>query len=284
MSTLELHQLDTRHSGLRICDPGRRARLEASLSVEPQHTPIVVVPAGEGRFVVIDGYLRIEALRRLGRDTVDAVVLELGEAEALVLRHRMGAQRRSALEDGWLVATLLELGKSPRDVANELGKSTSWVSRRLALVEVLPEAAVDAVRRGRVGAHAAEKVLVPLARANAAHCTRLVAEMGRPTDRQIEAFWKAYRAAKPEGRERLVANPELAWRVEEATSPPPEERAVTLALEAVSGVCGRARKTVRERHVASPLRDEVRSAWTEAKLAFEGLGRALSEEGVDAGS
>jgi ParB family chromosome partitioning protein len=71
---LEFHQLRMRYSGLRILLPGYEARLTASLASEGQLHPVLVVeervesgaPPG---YVLIDGYRRVRALQRLGRDT-----------------------------------------------------------------------------------------------------------------------------------------------------------------------------------------------------------------------
>ena len=110
MPSLDLHLLDTRYRDLRVTDSNRQARLVAGITAEGQRTPILVVPCEGGRFVVIDGYARIEALEALGRDTVDAVVLELGESEAWVLGHRLEtSRRRTALEEGWLLCVLIEV-------------------------------------------------------------------------------------------------------------------------------------------------------------------------------
>ena len=106
---LEFHQLDRGGEHLRVRRPDRQRRLLASLAATGQQTPIVVVAmAGEpGRYLVIDGYQRVAALEQLGRDTVEAVVWPLSEAEALVLDRslRMG-ERETALEEGWLLAEL----------------------------------------------------------------------------------------------------------------------------------------------------------------------------------
>ena len=54
---------------------------------------MVVASADEpNRYVVIDGYKRIAALEQLHRDTVEAVLWPMSEAEALVLERslRMG--------------------------------------------------------------------------------------------------------------------------------------------------------------------------------------------------
>ena len=88
---LEFHQLDRRYEHLRSRDrPGQR-RLLASLAASGQQTPIVVVVASDkpDRYQVIDGYKRIAALEQLGRDTVEAVVWDMSESDALVLDRSM---------------------------------------------------------------------------------------------------------------------------------------------------------------------------------------------------
>src|SRR5208283_2136201 len=106
---LEFHQLDRRGEHLRVRRPERQRRLLASLAAAGQQTPIIVVAvAGQpDRYLVIDGYQRIAALEQLGRDTVEALVWLLGEADALVLdRSLRMTERATALEEGWLLAEL----------------------------------------------------------------------------------------------------------------------------------------------------------------------------------
>src|ERR1017187_9323471 len=108
---LEFHQLDRRWEHLRVRHPARQRRLLASLADAGQQTPIVVVSAAgpPNRDLVIDGYKRLAALEQLGRDTVEAVVWPMGEAEALLLdRSLRFSERESALEQGWL---LQEMGQ-----------------------------------------------------------------------------------------------------------------------------------------------------------------------------
>jgi hypothetical protein len=52
------------------------------------------------------------------------------------------------------------------ELARRFDRSVSWVSRRLALVEVLPEAIQQQVREGQILAQVALKFLVPVARQN----------------------------------------------------------------------------------------------------------------------
>src|SRR5258705_3118073 len=176
---LEFHQLDRRWEHLRVRHPRRQRRLLASLADSGQQTPIVVV-AAEGqadRFVVIDGYKRIAALEQLGRDTVEAVVWPMSEASAVLLDRSLRlSEHETALEVGWLLAELEQrFGYSLEELARRFDRSVSWVSRRLALVELLPEAIQQQVREGAIAAEVAMKYLVPMARVNAEDCARMAA-------------------------------------------------------------------------------------------------------------
>src|SRR5437764_1860747 len=176
---LEFHQLDRRWEHLRVRHPARQRRLLASLAESGQQTPVVVVEA-EGvadRYVVIYGYKRIAALEQLGRDTVEAVVWPMNEAAAVLLERSLRlSEHETALEVGWLLAELEQrFGYGLEELARRFDRSVSWVSRRLALVEVLPETIQQLVREGKVGAHVAMKFLVPAARIDLEDCERLAA-------------------------------------------------------------------------------------------------------------
>jgi len=105
---LEFHQLEQRLEHLRVRRPERQRRLLASLAASGQQTPIVVVAAEQSdRYLVIDGYQRIAALKQLGQDTVEAVVWSLSEVEALLLDRSMrSGDHETALEEGWLLVEL----------------------------------------------------------------------------------------------------------------------------------------------------------------------------------
>lgn len=293
---LELHQMDRRFEALRIADAAQEARLAASLATDGQHHPVLVVEDSAGRYVLIDGYRRVRALERLGRDTVTALVLSCDETTALILGHRLARGRRhEALEEGWLLHELIELrGVSARQVATELGRTPSWVSRRLALAKALPASVQQRVRTGAVGAHAAAKYLVPLARANSAHCERLAAGISteRLTTRQVAVLYTAWRAGDATQRERIVDAPMLYLRAHAAVTLPMEiakDAPVTRLLrdlEMLAGACWRTRTRMREVHAGSPdlpARDRFCVSWKHARSAFETL-TATMEETLNAGS
>src|ERR1700690_701070 len=212
---LEFHQLDRRWEPLRVRRPHRQRRLVASLAESGQQTPIVVVlsPDHRDRYLVIDGHKRVAALQQLGRDTVEAVVWPMGEAEALLLdRSLRFSEHETALEQGWLLAEMEQrFGYGLDELARRFDRSVSWVSRRLALVELLPEAIQQQVREGKLAAQVAMKYLVPVARVNADDCTRMAAACvaHHCNTRQAGQLYTAWRKGTRGVRERILAEPEL---------------------------------------------------------------------------
>jgi ParB family chromosome partitioning protein len=79
------------------------------------------------------------------------------------------SEQETALEQGWLLQELEQRFRYRR----RFDRSTSWVSRRLALVEQLPATVRQRVRAGEIAAHVAMRYLVPVARANASECLRM---------------------------------------------------------------------------------------------------------------
>jgi ParB/RepB/Spo0J family partition protein len=287
---LEFHQLSLRYEALRIAEPARQARMTASIAELGQQSPVLVVGT-EPPWVLIDGYCRVRALTALGRDAVEALVLDLAEPEALLLAHRLDLSRpRSALEQGWFVRELHRThGISLADLARRSSHSVSWLSRRLALVEALPDPIQARVRAGQLPPHAAMKVLVPLARANAGHAERLASSAAKLPERlsvrQWEALYAAYRSAAPEVRVRIVEHPGLFLRVAEERPRPddprtPPEEAFGADLEALCAISRRARRRLRTLPPAT-LTPELVAAleptWASARADFSALERLVTE-------
>jgi len=280
---VELWQLDLEYSGLRIVEAGRQARLLSSLAEHGQQQPVLVVREGE-RYVLIDGYGRVSALGRLDRDTVDAVVLDMPRPQALALCLRLERGRvRSAIEEAWVIRELMR-EHAQREVACLLGRSASWVSRRLALIQKLPGSVEDAVRRGVVPAQAAMKYLVPLARANRAQCEHLVAALGggRTSVRQLAVIYAGWRAGSATQRQRIAEQPLLYLEVEQkavdsqgeaAMIDPGEqrERGLVRDLQSLSGISRRVRQSLGERDKQMPWPAALRLAWQQAQASFAAL-------------
>jgi ParB family transcriptional regulator, chromosome partitioning protein len=295
---LEFHQLDLRYEALRSRSPAREQRLLASLAAVGQTTPIVVVTATAAAeasgHVVIDGYKRVRLLRTLRRDTVTATAWDLGEVEALVLERAMRAgEADSALEQGWLLRELRDrfhLGGAA--LAERVGRTESWVSRRLALVAELPEPVQAYVRAGAIGAHAAMKCLVPLARANPADAARLadvVAPLS-PSSRQMAVLYAAWTSASRAGRELLLKDPALVLRSHEETRRTRARKGTGAEqligeLGAIGALAGKAYQRARRGAIGDAIaveRDEIKQTLEQTRREVARLLQHLDKELDDA--
>jgi len=246
---LEFHQLDRRWEHLRVRHPARQRRLLASLAECGQQTPIVVV-AAEGqadRYVVIDGYKRIAALEQLGRDTVDAVVWPMSEAAAVLLDRSLRlSEHETALEVGWLLQELEQrFAYGLDELARRFDRSVSWVSRRLALVELLPEAIQQQVREGKIAAQAAMKFLVPVARQSLEACQRMAAIFAEHhcDTREAGQLYAAWRQGSAPIRQRILEDPALFFKTQRQEKLPAGPAAELIRdLEMATAIVNRAHR------------------------------------------
>jgi ParB/RepB/Spo0J family partition protein len=244
---LEFHQLDRRWEHLRVRYPARQRRLLASLAEVGQQTPIVVVAAEAmgDRYVVIDGYKRIAALEQLGRDRVEAVVWPMSEAAAVLLDRSLRlSEHETALEVGWLLAELEQrFGYSIDELARRFDRSVSWVSRRLALVELLPEAIQQQVREGKIAAQVAMKFLVPVARQSIEDCQRMAAILVQHhcETREAGQLYDAWRKGSPAVRKRILSAPDLFFKAQRQEAKPSASTAAEVLrdLEMVAAIVNR---------------------------------------------
>lgn len=291
---LELGQLDLRYERLRTRNAARERRLLAAIAEVGQQTPIVVV-ADAPRWVVVDGYKRVRAVRRLGQDTVRVIAWEIAEADALLLERVLRAgELGSALEQGWLLRELeSRFGLGREELARRFDRTASWVSRRLALVSELPVKIQEHVRTGAIGAHAAMKYMVPLARANEGDCTRLgdAISKERVTSRQMGELYAAYMSAAPAGREMVVTQPlvVLRARAEAARDREGEKRPVDVLL-ADLGIIGSVARRASSRVSRGSLDDadpetraQAHRACNDAHAEVEALKRRCDKEMAHAG-
>jgi ParB-like chromosome segregation protein Spo0J len=184
-----------------------------SLEKWGQLRPVSVVPGTAACHVLVDGYLRVEALRRCGKDMVLAEVWVCGEMEALLAVLMREQERRwEALEEASLIRELHERHELSQDrIARLLGKDKSWVCRRLSLLCALPDEILEAVRIGHLSPWAAGRVLAPLSRANPEHAKALTRTLSQEhlSTRDLEEFFRHYQKAHRRQREKMVLDPVL---------------------------------------------------------------------------
>jgi ParB family transcriptional regulator, chromosome partitioning protein len=275
---VELHQLTLRYEHLRKRHPLQERALLTSLAEIGQQVPMVVI--GEAaRFVLIDGYKRVRALRRLGRDTARVTRWQIEEVDALLLERGLRQGSEDALDQAWLLAELQErFGWSLEELARGFEHSKSWVSERLALIQTLPLSIQEQVRVGGLSAHAAMKYLVPLARTDAQAAQQLAAAIAplKPTSRQIGALYQGWQCGTARTRELILASPQIYLQAQSSQTPAPPSATQRFLqdLGALSGVARRAHRALQGgllQQLLESERLEVKEAFTRVNADLQRL-------------
>ncbi len=149
---IEIVHLDLSYSEIRIQNPKAIIRMADALANHGQIMPIMVVAQETLRYTLIDGYLRVAAASRLGKDTLSAHIFNGDEKQALChVLVKSGERKWDIIEQAGLIQQLHRRHElSQHQIAHLLGKDQSWVSRRLALLEALPEQVITCVKQGNI--------------------------------------------------------------------------------------------------------------------------------------
>jgi len=206
---MEIAHLELRYAHTRIIKRESLVALAASIEQWGQIIPVITVAPR----VLIDGYLRVAALKLCKRDTVLAEHWSCREDKALLRVLVSGSERRwDVVEQAALIRELIDGHQmSGARVAERLGRHPSWVARRLSLLDGLPEEILQKVRAGCLSSWAASRVLAPLARANVDHAAALGRWITREhvSTRELVAFFAHYQSSTAITRERMAADPSL---------------------------------------------------------------------------
>ena len=171
-----------------------------------QQTPVIVIAEAAGRYL---GHRRLSAHRRASttgpRHRQRAGVGHMSEAEALVLARircaSTASRKRRSNKAGcwprWKKSTATR-SKNWRGVSTAVA---TWIARRLALVDTLPEAVQQQVREGQIAPQIAMRYLAPVARVSTEQCLRMAQVFAQQhwTTRQAAAFYNAWRDARTAG-------------------------------------------------------------------------------------
>jgi ParB-like chromosome segregation protein Spo0J len=290
IQTLEsdLHRLDLRFASLRLQQPRVVERLAHSIEQNGQLVPVVAVAEQANRWVLIDGYLRIQALGRLSRDTAWVELWDCPLSQALLMvLVRVQGRAWEAIEEGAVLRELItRFELSQREVARQTGRDVSWISRRLSLVQDLPEALFAAICQGQLTTWAATRVLAPLARANSEQAQMLLAALQRDplSTRELHTWHQHFQKANGLKRERMLAQPRLFCQALQV------QRQDQVASELRAGPEGA--WLAQLRHLAQRLRGlrkqaplvfagvpetgPLQQAWGEMKAIFQDLDETLA--------
>lgn len=220
IKNIEIVHLRLTYAHTRIQVRRQVVKMAESLIRYGQLLPIQVVCAEHPQYTLIDGYLRVAAARICGLDMLLAHIMPGSEKEALaqLLAVNRGRQFDIFEQAAMLRELQIRYQLSQTQIATMLGKHISWVSRRLAIIDTLPPAAVQAVRCSAVSSWAACRVFAPLARANAQHAEALCKAVIRHpvSTRQLAAFLKHYKKANRKIRQQMIEAPALFFKSLEA--------------------------------------------------------------------
>jgi len=206
--------------------------------------------------------------------------------EALVSLYQLASGSGwNAVEEGWLVWELvMGVGLNTTEAGRRLERSKAWVSGRLGLVEILPEAVLSGVREGKIGAYAATRHFLPFARANAGDCEQLAVKTMEHgfRSRDVEVLCRYYGGAGREGRRKMLEDPARFLKALEATQGPvlgvlsAEESRCLKNLEMIGNISlGLARRlpTVAGTDTATAARERLVPVWTRVRRRWEELSK-----------
>jgi len=124
--------------------------------------PLVVRRCDDGHYHVIAGECERMVLTQMRQNTVRAVVMEhieAREATRLALLLSSLKQSANALSEGLLLKELCHSHRQTQtEVAFMLGRSVSWVNKRLALTDRLATNVGELVQAGQICAHTAQEI------------------------------------------------------------------------------------------------------------------------------
>jgi len=112
--------------------------------------PICVRPVGK-RLQLVYGSRRLQAYLKLGWEKIPALIVDVSDEAAIMMSMTENADRTEAnpLFEARALKELLTRGLSIKQIAGQMGKSSSWVRQRLELLQT-SRVVQEAVERGEM--------------------------------------------------------------------------------------------------------------------------------------
>ncbi len=233
-----------------MIQPRKESSMVKSMERFGQLSPVVVAVEDKGRHELIDGFKRLRALRKLGRDRVRARVME---GHARVLKAAMIQLNREGhsimdMEEALVVRSLYrEEGLDQVEIGVLVGRHKSWVCRRIGLVEKLEPEVMEHLQLGLITASQSRE-LIRLPRGNqkdVMECVLKNSLSSRQTQRLVEMALK-----HPRINQDLILL--LARQIQEDQTPPrstlkaPSVSAFDTALMGLEKRCGFVIRSIRD--------------------------------------
>ena len=143
----------------KVFDGDKLAELAASIKESGLHTPIMVRPLPDGRFMIVYGERRWRAHKLLRRKTITAIVQDMTDdqlADAAIIENLQRADI-SPLEEARAFQRRLDEGVQLDDLARRLGVTTKRIEFRTSLLKLAPEF-IDLFEKGALDRYQANQL------------------------------------------------------------------------------------------------------------------------------
>jgi ParB/RepB/Spo0J family partition protein len=260
-------QMGETYGSLRIVNPRADEAMLQSIKRYGQLTPVVCAKR-EG-YELIDGFKRLRACRRIGKETLKARILEATERvckAAIIQLNRLRPIRE--LEEAMVLASLhREDGLTQTEIAVLLGRHKSWVSRRIALIEKLSEEVLDDIRLGLLSATVGRELAL-LPRGNQKELAASLVKHRLSTREAVKLL--AYLASRPRWEQQcILARP---WEVVKPSEPKPLLAKRLLTLDRI------ARSVAKDVAMLTPVEANMLSGLLSAARASAEVAVAVLKE------
>ncbi|WXG43096.1 MAG: ParB/RepB/Spo0J family partition protein [Promethearchaeati archaeon SRVP18_Atabeyarchaeia-1] len=114
------------------------AELSESIRSEGLINPVVVRRRGDSRYQLISGFRRVEAVRKLGEEAIDAIVVSVDDDKAFRMAVSENLKRKSLtpIELGLMCDRLVKEGRSYDEVGRLMGLSAKQIQRYLRTLKL----------------------------------------------------------------------------------------------------------------------------------------------------
>lgn len=207
---VQLEDLDQRYRTLRLpASASDKRALERSLERHGLQQPLLASSGvAVGCCVILDGFKRVEALAARGVTEALARIVALDVPASLAALFATNSDRQGLgdFEEAWVVEALSrDSGLNQPQIGELLGRSKTWVCRRIKLVQKLERCVQDDVRLGLITPTAARE-LVRLPRGNQARAAEAITRFDL-SSRQAHRLVDALLDTDVAGRRAIFAAP-----------------------------------------------------------------------------
>ena len=214
---IAISEFDLSLSSVRVINPARILQVEKSMRIHGQLQP-VIARVHEDSYQLIDGFKRFYASENLLMDTLQCRILDvdLSQAKVLLLSYNRPHQSMEAWEEAMVLQDLQQTcSMDQRSLAELIGYSRSWVSRRLSLIEKIDEKVSSQIMMGVLSSSQA-RALIRLPRGNQCAVASAIINFNL-TSRQSDMLVEVFLKAKDEDQQQyILTHPEHVLKHEES--------------------------------------------------------------------